>query len=72
MMTDTTIAQTKPRRFLSRSEQASRYGKSVKTIKRWGSDPRMGMPREYELSGPHRAEEDLEVWERTRVTAPKD
>jgi hypothetical protein len=67
-MTDT-AAQMKPRRFLSRSEQAKRYGKSTKTIKRWGEDPEMAMPPEYTLRGPHRAEDELETWEKGRVAA---
>ena len=62
-----TTAQTKPRRFLSRSDQAKRYSKSVKTIKRWGADPRMAMPPEYQIRGPHRDESELEVWERARI-----
>ena len=66
-----TAAQMKPRRFLSRSAQAQRYGKSVKTIKRWGADPRMGMPPEYAFTTPHRAEDELDVWDRSRV-ASKD
>jgi hypothetical protein len=65
-MTGSTV---KPRRFLSRSAQARRYGKSIKTIKRWGTDPKMAMPQEYELRGPHRDEAELEIWEQGRVAA---
>jgi len=68
-MTDT-AAQT--RRFLSRPQQARRYGKSIRKIKRWSADPKMGMPPEYEFNGPHRCEADLEIWERGRITALKD
>ena len=66
------ITQAKaPRRYLSRSDQAKRYSKSVRTIKRWGKDPDMNMPPEYDLNGHlHRLEHDLELWERSRV-APK-
>jgi hypothetical protein len=65
-MTDT-AAQMKPRRFLSRPQQATRYGKSIRTIKRWGQDPNMGMPPEYDFKGPHRAEDELDNWDRSRV-----
>jgi hypothetical protein len=58
----------RPRRFLTRRAQAERYSKSVKTIERWGQDPRMAMPPEYDFRGlPHRDEADLEAWERSRV-----
>ena len=60
------------RRFLSRAAQAVRYGKSKRTIERWGQDPEMGMPIEYDFNGlPHRDEAELELWERSRV-ASKD
>jgi|AmaraimetFIIA100_FD_contig_121_96578_length_6637_multi_4_in_0_out_0_3 transposase len=65
-MTDIT-AQMRSRRFLSRSAQAQRYGKSVRTIKRWGNDPRMAMPPEYSFHTPHRAEDELDAWDRSRV-----
>jgi hypothetical protein len=56
------------RRFLTRRAQAERYTKSVRTIERWGRDPKMGMPREYDFNGlPHREEGELEAWERSRV-----
>jgi hypothetical protein len=68
-----TIAQAKsPRRYLSRPAQAKRYSKSVRTIKRWGADPDMNMPPEYDFNGPHRAEDELEVWEQSRIAALKD
>ena len=52
----------------SRRAQAQRYDRSVDTIKRWGKDPKLGMPPEYVFRGmPHRDEAELEVWERTRV-----
>jgi hypothetical protein len=58
----------KSRRFLSRQEQAERYGTSVKTIDRWGKDPRMNMPREFQFHRiMKRAEDELELWERGRV-----
>lgn len=59
----------KSRRFLSRQEQAARYGTSVKSIQRWGEDPRMRMPPEYEFHRiKKRREDELEEWERQRVT----
>jgi hypothetical protein len=61
---------TKPRRYLSRRAQAERYGKTIKTIERWGGDPDMNMPPEYDFRGlPHREEGELEAWEKTRVAA---
>jgi hypothetical protein len=60
----------KRRRFLTRKEQADRYGKDVRTIKRWGKDAEMNMPPEYNFRGaPHREEGELEEWERSRVAA---
>jgi hypothetical protein len=56
-------------RFLTRRAQAERYGKCVKTIERWGQDPAMGMPPEYNFNKlPSRLEAELEIWERSRVT----
>jgi hypothetical protein len=58
-----------PRRFLTRRAQSGRYGKSVKTIERWGKNPDMGMPAEYDFNGlPSRLESELSIWERSRVT----
>jgi hypothetical protein len=70
-MTLVSTATARPRRFLSRQDQARRYRKSTRTIKRWGADPEMGMPPEYDFNGPHRDEAELEVWEQSRV-AVKD
>ena len=45
------------RRFLTRRQQARRWGKSVRTVERWGLDPAMGLPPEYDFNGhPHREE----------------
>jgi hypothetical protein len=61
---------SKPRRFLTRRDQAERYRKSVRTIERWGEDPEMNMPPEYDFNGlKARIEEDLERWERGRVAS---
>jgi hypothetical protein len=58
----------KPRRFLTRRDQAARYGKSVRTIERWGLDVGMGMPAEFDFRGMKaRREDELESWERGRV-----
>jgi hypothetical protein len=65
--------ETKARRFLTRQDQAKRYRRSTKTIKRWGRDPKMGMPPEYDFNGlPARADDELEAWERTRVVPRAD
>ncbi len=60
----------RPRRYLSRGQQAKRYGRHVRTIKRWSEDPKMGMPPEYIFNDPDdpmRREDELEQWERSRV-----
>jgi hypothetical protein len=64
-MSDTTAPR---RQFLTRQEQAKRYKKSVRTIERWGEDPEMGLPPEYDFNGrKHREESELTNWERSRV-----
>jgi hypothetical protein len=56
------------RRYLTRQDQAARYSKSVKTVERWGRDATLNMPPEYDFNGrPHRREDELEAWERSRV-----
>jgi hypothetical protein len=65
-------AAPRQRSWLSRRAQAERYGKDIKTIKRWGRDPKMKMPPEHDFNGPHRAEDELEVWERSRVASSAD
>ena len=68
-MTTHTKPEKSPR-FLSRQEQAARYGTSVKSIVRWGDDPRMQMPKEYVFHRQmKRREDELEAWERSRVEA---
>jgi hypothetical protein len=63
-------ATHRPRRFLTRRAQADRYGKNIRTIVRWGEDPDMNMPDEYWFNGlPHRAEDELETWERSRISS---
>jgi hypothetical protein len=55
-------------RFLSRAEQARRYGKSVKTIERWTADPALGFPGELDINGrKFRRLSELETWERERA-----
>jgi hypothetical protein len=57
----------RPKRYLSRRAQAARYGKSKRTVERWGRDPKMGMPAETWFNGvPHRNEAELEAWEAAR------
>lgn len=58
--------------YLSRKQQAERYSSSVKTIDRWGKDPRMNMPLEYQFGVRFlRKLSALERWERTRVGFPR-
>jgi len=66
MLSMTDIAVT--RRFLTRRQQARRWGESVRTVEGWGLDPAVGLPPEYDFNGhPHREESELEAWERSRV-----
>jgi len=61
-------AATKQVVFLNRQQQARRYSTSVRTIVRWGEDPRMNMPPEYDFNRIKKRREDhLEVWERGRI-----
>jgi hypothetical protein len=63
----------RPVRFLTRKAQGLRYNRSEKTVERWGLDPRMGMPPEYDFNGLlARREDELEAWERTRVGRRSD
>lgn len=56
------------RRFLTRQEQGARYGVSPRSIVRWGEDPKMKMPPEYEFNRiKKRREDELEIWERSLV-----
>jgi hypothetical protein len=60
--------QIRPRHFLTRKQQADRWNKSVKTIERWGADPKMDLPPEYMIGNtPSRDEVEIEVWERSRI-----
>jgi hypothetical protein len=64
------MSQPQQRRYLSRRDQANRYNKSLKTIERWSHNAALNMPREFIFNGrPHRAESDLERWERAQVGA---
>jgi len=55
-------------RVLTRRDQAERYRRSIRTIKRWGQNPAMNMPPEYDFAGlPSRREDHLEEWEQVRV-----
>jgi hypothetical protein len=55
--------------FLSRSAQSRRYNDcSVKTIERWGKDPKLNFPPEYDINGrKYRKLSELEAWERNRA-----
>jgi hypothetical protein len=57
----------RPKRYLTHSAQGRRWGKSKRTVVRWGRDPKVGLPDEYWFNGvPHRDEAELEVWEAAR------
>jgi hypothetical protein len=59
-------------RFLSRRQQAQRYGKSVRTVECWGDDPSLGFPPEIDIRGhKFRALSKLEAWERARARVAK-
>jgi hypothetical protein len=53
-------------RWLSRLQQAKRYGKAKRTIERWGQNPDLRMPPETWINGiPHRREDQLDGWDKT-------
>ena len=55
-------------RYLSRRQQAERYGKSTKTMERWADDPALGYPAEIDINGRKlRKLSELEAWERERA-----
>jgi hypothetical protein len=60
----------KPEQFLSRREQARRYNDcSVKTVERWGQNPKLNFPPEYDINGrKFRKLSELEAWERERAS----
>ena len=56
--------------YLSRRQQAERYAVSIKTIERWGVDPRLDYPAELDVNGRKRRPlSGLERWERKRVAS---
>jgi hypothetical protein len=56
--------------FLSKRQQAERYGKTPRTIDRWRQNPRLNYPKQYEINGrPHGRLSDLEIWERSLPSA---
>jgi hypothetical protein len=71
----TSTKSGRPVRYLTRSEQAARYGRDIRTIKRWGKNKALGMPEEYIFNDPNnpmRREDQLEIWERSRVAPRED
>jgi transposase len=51
--------------WLSKRQQAQRYGKSTRTIDRWARNPRLKYPKQtYFNDRPHSKLEDHEIWER--------
>jgi hypothetical protein len=55
-------------RYLSRSAQAARYGRSKRSVDRWGKNPALGMPPEMDINGhKFRSLSALERWERSRA-----
>jgi hypothetical protein len=54
--------------FLTRRQQARRYGVSTRTIDRWSDDDNLGLPGEIDIVGrKYRKLADLEKWERARA-----
>jgi hypothetical protein len=54
--------------FLTRRQQARRYGVSTRTIDRWSDDDNLGLPAEIDIAGrKYRKLPDLETWERARA-----
>ena len=55
--------------FLTRRQQARRYGVSSRTIDRWSDDDNLGLPAEIDIAGrKYRKLSELETWERARAT----
>jgi hypothetical protein len=55
-------------RYLPDRLVAARYGKNVRSIKRWAADPALNFPPAIDINGrPHRALSKLEAWERARA-----
>ncbi len=56
--------------FLTRLQQAKRWGVSKRSVERWGEDEKLGLPPELEInSRRYRKLSDIEAWERSRVVA---
>ncbi len=56
--------------WLTRSQQARRFGVTKRTIERWGQSEDLGLPPEIEIRGRHyRKLSALAAWERARVVA---
>jgi hypothetical protein len=56
--------------FLTRLQQAKRWGVSKRSVERWGEDEHLSLPPEIEINGRrYRKLTDLEAWERARVVA---
>ena len=54
--------------FLTRRQQARRYGVSTRTIDRWADDDNLGLPAEIDIAGrKYRKLSELETWERARA-----
>ena len=54
--------------FMTRRQQARRYGVSTRTIDRWSDDDNLGLPAEIDIAGrKYRKLADLETWERARA-----
>ena len=54
--------------FLTRRQQARRYGVSTRTIDRWSDDDNLGLPAEIDIAGrKYRKLSELETWERARA-----
>ena len=54
--------------YLTRREQARRYGVSTRTIDRWSDDDDLAPSTEIDIAGrKYRKLSDLEVWERVRA-----
>jgi hypothetical protein len=56
---------SKPETWLTRRQQAARWGVSVRTVERRGKDPKLGLPSEMEINKRwFRALSEIEAWER--------
>lgn len=62
----------RPKRYLTRSQLAARYGVTMRSIMRWEADPKLNFPAGIQLNRIWAfAEVDIEEGERSRATSTR-